>query len=167
MSKSDIDSNKKKQNKTIRWVVAIFLSTIIASALITLVSEEIMATSSMAIAFVILLVIVFLGIITDVIGVAVTSAGEIEIDESGEAAVFLYYVGQTRVTVDQRVPEEAMLVCLHDSPRFFSRLYRIAFRQYKAVILESIRTALCRLKIQTVSWGDGNARDGTAMQLPK
>ena len=76
MSKSDIDSNKKKHNKTIRWVVAIFLSTIFISGLITLISEEIMAASSMAVAFVILLLIVLLGIIFDVVGVAVTSADE-------------------------------------------------------------------------------------------
>ena len=76
MSKSDIDSNKKKHNKTIRWVVAIFLTTIVISALISFVSAELMAVSSMAVAFVILLLIVLLGIVFDIVGVAVTSADE-------------------------------------------------------------------------------------------
>ena len=76
MSKSDPSSQRKERNKTIRWVVTIFLVTILVSGLISLVSEEIMAASSMAVAFCILLAIVFIGIIFDIIGVAVTSADE-------------------------------------------------------------------------------------------
>ena len=76
MSKSDPSSQKKERNKTIRWVITIFLVTILVSGTISLVSEEIMAASSMAVAFCILLAIVFIGIIFDIIGVAVTSADE-------------------------------------------------------------------------------------------
>lgn len=76
MSKSDPASAKKERNKTIRWVVTIFLVTIFVSGAISFVSEEIMAASSMAVAFLILFAIVLLGIIFDVIGVAVTSADE-------------------------------------------------------------------------------------------
>lgn len=76
MSKSDPSSQRKERNKTIRWVGTIFLVTILVSGLISLVSEEIMAASSMAVAFCILLAIVFIGIIFDIIGVAVTSADE-------------------------------------------------------------------------------------------
>ena len=76
MSKSDPSALKKERNKTIRWVVTIFLVTIITSAIISLVSEELMSSSGLAVAFVILLVIVFIGIIFDVIGMAVASADE-------------------------------------------------------------------------------------------
>ena len=76
MSKSDPSSQKKERNKTIRWVITIFLVTILVSGTISLVSEEIMAASSMAVAFCILLAIVFIGIIFDIVGVAVTSADE-------------------------------------------------------------------------------------------
>lgn len=76
MSKSDPSASRKERNKTIRWVVTIFLVTILISATISLVSDEIMAVSGIAVAFCILLVIVFIGIIFDVIGVAVTSADE-------------------------------------------------------------------------------------------
>ena len=76
MSKSDSGSSKKERNKTIRWVVTIFFTTILVSGCISFVSDEIMAASSMAIAFLILLAIVFVGIIFDIIGVAVTSAEE-------------------------------------------------------------------------------------------
>ena len=76
MSKADPASQKKERNKSIRWVVTIFIITIVISAIISLLSEEIMAASSMAVAFVILLVIVMIGIVFDIIGVAVTSADE-------------------------------------------------------------------------------------------
>lgn len=76
VSKADSASHKKERNKTIRWVIAITIATIVISGIISLVSEEIMAASGMIIAFVILLVIIFVGIIFDIIGVAVTSADE-------------------------------------------------------------------------------------------
>ncbi len=76
MSKSDPSSAKKERNKAIRWVITIFFVTIVISALISFVSNEIMAASTVAVAFVILLAIVLIGIVFDVVGVAVTSADE-------------------------------------------------------------------------------------------
>ena len=76
MSKADPASLKKERNKTIRWVVTIFFVTMLVSGGISLASDAIMASSGMVIAFLILLAIIFLGIIFDVIGVAVTSADE-------------------------------------------------------------------------------------------
>ena len=76
MSKADPAAQKKERKKAVRWVVTIFLVTILISATISLVSEEIMAVSGMAVAFVILFAIVLVGIIFDIIGVAVTSADE-------------------------------------------------------------------------------------------
>ncbi len=76
MSKSDPSSSKKERNKHIGWVVTIFFVTIIISALISFVSNELMAVSSVYVAFVILLMIVLIGIVFDIVGVAVTSADE-------------------------------------------------------------------------------------------
>ena len=76
MSKSDPSASKKERNKTIRWVVTIFVVTILISAVISFLSDEIMDISPMWVAFIILLAIVLLGIIFDIIGVAVTSADE-------------------------------------------------------------------------------------------
>ena len=76
MSKSDPASSQKERNKNIRWVVTIFLVTIVISGAISLVSDEIMSRSGIIMAFIILLVIVLIGIIFDIIGVAVTSADE-------------------------------------------------------------------------------------------
>ncbi len=76
MSKSDPASCKKERRKAIRWVVSIFLITILISGTISFVSDEIMASSGIVVAFLILLAIVFIGILFDVVGVAVTSADE-------------------------------------------------------------------------------------------
>lgn len=76
MSKSDPSTAKKERNKTIRWVITIFFVTILVSGTISFTSDLIMAASTMFVAFIILLAIILIGIIFDVIGVAVTSADE-------------------------------------------------------------------------------------------
>ena len=76
MSKSDSSAVKKERNKTIRWVVTIFFVTIIVSGMISFASNEIMADSTIWVAFLILFAIILIGIIFDIIGVAVTSADE-------------------------------------------------------------------------------------------
>lgn len=76
MSKSDPATSKKERNKAIRWVVTIFLITILISAVISFASDEIMDRSSIGVAFLILLAIVMLGIVFDIIGMAVASADE-------------------------------------------------------------------------------------------
>ena len=76
MSKPDPSATKKERNKTIRWVVTIFFITIFVSGTISLLSDEIMSASGMTVAFMILLFIILLGIIFDIVGVAVTSADE-------------------------------------------------------------------------------------------
>lgn len=76
MAKSDSASSKKERNKTVHWVVSIFFITVFISSLITLLSDEILSKSGTAAAFFILFAIVFVGILFDVIGVAVTSADE-------------------------------------------------------------------------------------------
>ena len=76
MSKSDPAAAKKERNKTIRWVVTIFFVTILVSGTISLVSDAVMSASGIVVAFLILMAIILVGIIFDIIGVAVTSADE-------------------------------------------------------------------------------------------
>ena len=76
MSKSDPEASKKERNKAVRWVITIFLVTILISGTISFLSDRIMESSTMFVAFAILLVIVLIGIIFDIIGVSVTSADE-------------------------------------------------------------------------------------------
>ena len=76
MAKSDPEASKRERSKTARWVVTIFFVTIFVSGTITMLSDMIMSGSGILMAFLILLVIVFIGIIFDIIGVAVASADE-------------------------------------------------------------------------------------------
>lgn len=76
MSKSDAASAKRERNKQIRWIITIFIVTILVSATISYASDAIMSASTMPVAFVILFAIIVIGIVFDVVGVAVTSADE-------------------------------------------------------------------------------------------
>ena len=76
MAKTHSDASKKERSRTIRWVVTVFLVTVVVSGMISLISDEIMASSGLLAAFAILLGIVFLGIIFDIIGMAVATASE-------------------------------------------------------------------------------------------
>lgn len=76
MAKSDPAAQKRERRKTIRWVVTIFLVTIVVSGTISLLSDLIMSGSSMPVAFFILLTIICIGILFDIIGMAVASADE-------------------------------------------------------------------------------------------
>jgi len=76
VAKTDPETIKRERKKNIRWVVTIFAMTILISGTISLVSDEVMANSSVVVAFCILLAIIFLGILFDIIGMAVATADE-------------------------------------------------------------------------------------------
>ena len=77
MAKPDPQTAKKEQQKkTRRWVITIFLATIAISAAISLASDFVMGKSSMGVAFLILLMIVFIGILFAIVGMAVATADE-------------------------------------------------------------------------------------------
>jgi CBS domain containing-hemolysin-like protein len=76
MAKADPEATKREKLKNVRWVVTIFYVTILISGTISLLSDVLMAGSSMAVAFLILLMIIFIGIIFDIIGMAVATAEE-------------------------------------------------------------------------------------------
>lgn len=76
--KSDIPGQKQKQKKNkiinVKWVITIFLSTVVISALFSTVSNALLGEAALIAAFFILLAIILVGIIFDIIGVAVTAA---------------------------------------------------------------------------------------------
>ena len=76
MAKTDPDALKKARSKTIRWVVTIFLVTVVISGIISFISDEVMSSHGIIFAFLVLLAIIFLGIVFDIIGMAVASADE-------------------------------------------------------------------------------------------
>ena len=76
MGKVDPEASKRERLKMIKWVVTIFFVTILISGTISLVSDEVMANSGILVAFAILLAIILLGILFDIIGMAVATADE-------------------------------------------------------------------------------------------
>ena len=76
MSKTDPESLKRERNKNTRWVITIFLVTVFVSGAISLLSDALMGSSGIVVAFIILLTIILIGIIFDIIGMAVASADE-------------------------------------------------------------------------------------------
>ncbi len=76
MAKPDPTVAKKERNKAVRWVITIFIVTILVSGTISLLSDIIMESSTMAVAFLILLVIILIGIVFDIVGMAVATADE-------------------------------------------------------------------------------------------
>ena len=77
MAKPDPSQAKKEeQRKHRKWIITIFLSTMLISGTISTASKAVMDHSSMLVAMLILLVIVMIGIVFDVIGMAVATADE-------------------------------------------------------------------------------------------
>ena len=76
--KSDIPGQrqKKKSKKKVnfKWIITIFLSTVVISAVFSTISNMLLGQAGLVPAFFILLVIVLIGILFDIIGVAVTAA---------------------------------------------------------------------------------------------
>ncbi|MCG8502638.1 MAG: hypothetical protein MJB12_19820 [Firmicutes bacterium] len=71
--KSDNSTNKKSSYS---WVVVIVIWTFILSMFISFIASTLMGYVSLGMAFIVLIVIILLGIIFDVIGIAVTAASE-------------------------------------------------------------------------------------------
>jgi len=76
MSKQDPEASRRERNKNIKWVITIFLVTIVISGTISFLSDILMENSSMWVAFLILLAIILIGIVFDIIGMAVATADE-------------------------------------------------------------------------------------------
>ncbi|MBU5482936.1 hypothetical protein KQI86_01275 [Clostridium sp. MSJ-11] len=63
-------------NKSNRWVLTIIFWTILISGSANLLSDVLLRNVNILVAFIILIIIIFIGIIFDIIGVAVTAAEE-------------------------------------------------------------------------------------------
>ena len=76
--KSDISGQKQKKKSkkkvNFKWIITIFLSTVVISAVFSTISNMLLGQAGLVPAFFILLVIVLIGILFDIIGVAVTAA---------------------------------------------------------------------------------------------
>ncbi len=69
-------NQKNKKNSHKKWIITVFFMTLAISGCFSLVSNLVMSSSEMLIALIVLLIIVFIGILFDIIGVAVTASDE-------------------------------------------------------------------------------------------
>lgn len=75
--KRSLNKKKEKEKKGRRWVISVILITFVVSSILQMIQAGLMSNVNLAMAFVILIAFVSIGIIFDIIGVAVTSANEI------------------------------------------------------------------------------------------
>ena len=76
MSQQKKKKTGKKTGPNYKWIVLIFLSTMFISAVMSFVSSNLLEGSTLVVSFFILVCIIFIGIVFDIIGVAVTAADE-------------------------------------------------------------------------------------------
>ena len=74
--KADPEASKREKRKHIKWVITIFIVTMIISGTISLLSDVLMENSSTVVAFLVFLAIILIGIIFDIVGMAVATADE-------------------------------------------------------------------------------------------
>ena len=83
MDTGDIKDSKKKPPKkgkqgksSSRWAVQVFFIAVTLSAVLSFASDQALDGAGLAVAFVVLLAFILLGIVFDIIGVSVTAADE-------------------------------------------------------------------------------------------
>ena len=67
---------KKKKEPRFRWAVQVFFIAVVLSAALSFASDQALNGAGLAVAFAVLLAFILLGILFDIIGVAVTAADE-------------------------------------------------------------------------------------------
>lgn len=74
--KRSLNKKKEKEKRGRRWVVIVILMTFVISSLLQMIQAGLMSNVNLAMAFVILITFVLIGIMFDIVGIAVTSANE-------------------------------------------------------------------------------------------
>jgi len=74
--KSDKDKKSKKDSGRARWAVQVFCISVVLSGALSFASGEVLEGAKLALAFAVLAAFILLGILFDIIGVAVTAADE-------------------------------------------------------------------------------------------
>ena len=67
---------KPKTKVNVRWIITVFIVSIAISAILSLICNELIGHMATILQFVVLLLIIFIGIIFDIIGLAVATADE-------------------------------------------------------------------------------------------
>ena len=67
----------KQRRKVTRWILIILLWTFALAAFLSFISETILKSVNLIVAFVLLIIVIFIGLLFDLIGVAVTACSEV------------------------------------------------------------------------------------------
>ena len=102
MSAQKNSKAQKKSGPDWRWIITIFAITVCISAVMSLISTNLLSSATLAASFVILICIIAIGILFDIIGVAVTAADEKpfhsmasrKVPEAGEALKLIRNAGR-------------------------------------------------------------------------
>lgn len=70
-------NKNKKEKSNLKWILLITVLAFLISVIFSLVSELTLSNANIIVGFIILILFIFIGIIFDVIGVAVTTASEV------------------------------------------------------------------------------------------
>ena len=74
--KAEKDKKSKKDSGRARWAVQVFCISVVLSGALSFASGEVLEGAGLALAFAVLAAFIVLGIVFDIIGVAVTAADE-------------------------------------------------------------------------------------------
>ena len=91
----------KKPGPDYKWIVLIFLCTMLISAVMSFVSTNLLEGSGMLVSFIILICIILIGIVFDIIGVAVTAA-----DDAPSHSLAARQIPEPDAALRQRRPAE-------------------------------------------------------------
>jgi CBS domain containing-hemolysin-like protein len=73
----DKNKSNKQRSKVTRWILIIILWTFASAAFLSFLSETILRSVNLVLAFVLLIIIIFIHLLFDLIGVAVTACSEV------------------------------------------------------------------------------------------
>ncbi len=68
---------KKSRGKIRHWIIAITLWTLLLAITLSFISETLVIKANIAVALIILIIIIFIGVLFDIIGVAITACPEV------------------------------------------------------------------------------------------
>ncbi|MGI6109133.1 MAG: hypothetical protein ACOYB8_04730 [Eubacteriaceae bacterium] len=72
--KKPLTKKEKEEKKHKHWVAIVTVSTFFSTMLITYISDTLLASTTLLVSFIILIVIIAFGVLSDVVGVALTAA---------------------------------------------------------------------------------------------
>ncbi len=90
MKKKEVKKSKKEiaEQKNKRWILIVTIATFFSTILITYISDTLLAHTPLLISFIILFVIIIFGVLSDIVGVAITAVSPKPFNSMASQKVF-------------------------------------------------------------------------------